>query len=95
MRTSCGDLVVAVTVQNVGGVSANNVKLTTATLSSPTTNGNPLPQSLGNLAAGQWAITIITFSGANNPSGAKRTLTIANSYNGGGTFTNKWKVSLP
>jgi len=44
---------------------------------------------------GQWATTIITFSGANNPPGAKRTLTIIYSYSGGGTFTDKWKVSLP
>ena len=94
VRTSCGDIGVGVTVQNVGGATANNVKLTTGTLSSPTTNGAPLPKSFGNLAAGQWATTVIILSGKNNPADAKRTLTLAGTYTGG-TFTDKWKVSLP
>jgi len=94
VRTNCGDIAVGVTVQNVGGATASNVKLTTGTLSSPTTNGAPLPKNLGNLAAGQWATTVVIFSGANNPSGAKKTLTFAGSYTGG-TFSDKGKVSLP
>ena len=83
-----------VTVQNIGGEVANNVRLTAATLSSPMTNGSPLPQSLGNLAPGQWATTVVTFSGANNPAGAKRTLRFDGTYSGG-VFTDKWKVTLP
>lgn len=94
VRTNCGDIAVGVTVQNTGGATANNVKLTTGTLSSPTTNGAPLPKSFGNLAPGQWATTVVIFASGNNSSGAKKTLTIAGTYTGG-TFTDKWKVSLP
>lgn len=94
VRTNCGDIAVAVTVQNTGGATANNVKLTTGTLTAPTTNGAPLPRNLGNLAPGQWATNVIIFPGANNPSGGKRTLTFGGTYTGG-TFTEKWKVSLP
>jgi hypothetical protein len=94
VRTNCGDIAVGVTVQNAGGATANNVKLTTGTLTSPTTNGAPLPKNFGNLAPGQWATTVVIFSGANNPQGAKRTLTFAGTYTGG-TFNDKWKVSLP
>jgi hypothetical protein len=83
-----------VTVQNAGGTTANNVRLTTGTLAAPTTNGTPLPQSLGNLGAGQWATRVITFSGTNNSAGQKRTLIFGGTYNGG-TFTDKWKVTLP
>ena len=81
-------------MQNIGGATANNVKLTSGTLSSPTTNGAPLPKNFGNLGAGQWATTVVIFSGGNNPAGAKRTLTFAGTYSGG-TFTDKWKVNLP
>ncbi len=94
VRTNCGDIAVAVTVQNIGGATANNVKLTTGTLTAPTTNGSPLPRNLGNLAPGQWATNVIIFPGANNPPGAKRTLTFGGTYTGG-TFSDKWKVSLP
>ncbi len=94
VRSNCGSISVAVTVQNTGGATANNVKLTTGTLTAPTTNGTPLPRNLGNLAPGQWSTSVITFSGTNNPAGQKRTLTFAGTYTGG-TFTDKWKVTLP
>jgi len=81
-------------VQNTGGTTAANVRLTAATLSSPTTNGSPLPQSLGNLAAGRWTTVLVTFSGRNNPAGAKRTLQVDGSFNGG-VFGDRWKVNLP
>jgi hypothetical protein len=69
--------------------------LTTATLAQPgNTNGTPVPQSLSNLAPGQWATRVISFSGTNNAPGQKRTLTFAGTYTGG-TFTQKWKVTLP
>jgi hypothetical protein len=94
VRSNCGSIAVGVTVQNAGGTTANNVRLTTGTLAAPTTNGTPLPQSLGNLGPGQWATRVITFSGTNNSAGQKRTLIFGGTYNGG-TFTDKWKVTLP
>jgi len=94
MRTSCGDIIVGISVQNTGGTTAVNVKLTGATLSTPTINGSPLPATFNNLAAGKWATVLLTFSGDNNPAGAKRTLTVNGTFNGG-VFTDKWKVTLP
>ena len=95
VRTNCGAIAVGVTVQNVGGATANNVKLTIATLVSPTTNGTPLPQNLGHLAPGQSATTVMTFSGTNNPPKQKRTLTLGGTYSNGATFSGTWKVTLP
>ena len=94
VRSNCGSIAVGVTVQNTGGTTANNVRLTTGTLAPPNTNGMPLPQSLGDLAPGQWSTRVVTFTGTNNPAGQKRTLTFGGTYNGG-TFTDKWKVTLP
>lgn len=94
VRSNCGSIAVGVTVQNAGGATANNVRLTTGELAQPVTNGTPLPQNLGNLAPGQWATRVITFSGTNHPAGKKRTLTFGGTYNGG-TFTEEWKVTLP
>ncbi|HEU4507941.1 MAG TPA: hypothetical protein VFR78_06875, partial [Pyrinomonadaceae bacterium] len=84
-----------VTVKNVGGATASNVKLTTATLVAPTTNGTPLPQTLGNLAPGQSVTTVISFSGTNNPPKQKRTLTVGGTYNNAAPFSGTWKVTLP
>ena len=81
-------------MQNTGGATAHDVTLTAATLSSPTTSGKPLPQNLRNIAPGQWATAIVTFSGANNPAGAKRTLSLNGTFNGG-AFTERLKVTLP
>lgn len=95
VRTNCGAIVVGVTVQNVGGATANNIRLTTATLVAPTTNGTPLPQHLGSLAPGQSVTTVMTFSGTSNPPKQKRTLTLGGTYSNGGTFNGMWKVTLP
>ena len=95
VRTNCGAIAVGVTVQNVGGVTANNVKLTVATLASPVTHGTPLPQNLGGLGPGQSATTVMTFSGTNNPPKQKRTLTLGGTYASGATFSGTWKVTLP
>ena len=95
VRTNCGAIAVGVTVRNLGGATANNVRLTTATLVSPTTNGTPLPQNLGNLGPGQSVTTVMTFSGTNNPAKQKRTLTLGGTYNNGATFSGSWKVTLP
>ncbi|HEX6283992.1 MAG TPA: hypothetical protein VFZ71_03915, partial [Pyrinomonadaceae bacterium] len=95
VRSNCGSIAIGVTVKNSGGVTANNVRLTTATLVSPTTNGTPLPQNLGNLAPGQSVTTVITFSGTNNPAKQKRTLTLGGIFNGSTPFSGQWKVTLP
>lgn len=84
----------AITLQNTGGTTAGNVTLTAATLSAPTSNGGPVPKNVGNLAPGQWGTAVVMFSAAGNPAGAKRTLKVDGTFNGG-AFTQKWKVNLP
>lgn len=94
VRSNCGSIALGVIVKNTGGVTASNVRLTTGTLVQPTTNGTPLPQSLGNLAPGQSVTSVLTFSGTNNPAKQKRTLTVGGTH-GGGSFSEQWKVTLP
>jgi hypothetical protein len=77
-----------------GGAIAHDGIGIVNTLASPNVNGSPLPKSFGNLAPSQWSTTVVIFSGKNQSSGAKRTLTFAGSYTGG-TFNEKWKVTRP
>jgi hypothetical protein len=94
VRSGCGDVAVAVTVQNVGGTTANNVTITTSTLSSPKTDGAPLPRNFGNLAPGQWATTVLSFAGSQHPSGSTRILQVDGSHSTG-TFFIKKNVAIP
>ncbi|MBA3323366.1 MAG: hypothetical protein H0T45_18245 [Pyrinomonadaceae bacterium] len=90
-----GNVQAEVTIQNQGTGIASSVTLTQATLSSPTTAGAPLPQSFGNLGAGQSATRTVTFSGTNNPPGANRVLQLRGNYNGGTSFSSARSVILP
>ena len=63
-----------ITVQNIGSETANNVTVTTAKLGS--TNGTPLPQSLGNLAPGATVNAVVNF---------------ANSTPGASSVLNRWR----
>jgi hypothetical protein len=78
-----------VTVSNTGTATANSVTLTTAKLGA--VDGVPLPQNLGNIAAGANVVTNVTFSGA--PSGVQ-TLQIGGTHSAG-TFTSSRKVNAP
>lgn len=94
VRSGCGDLAVAVTVQNTGGTTATNVTISASTLSLPKTDGAPLPRNFGNLAPGQWATTVVTFAGNQHPAGATRILRVEGSH-GDGTFTINKSVTIP
>ncbi|MBC7932419.1 MAG: DUF4214 domain-containing protein [Rubrivivax sp.] len=91
--TRQGDTVVAsFKVENQGVVTANDVTLTEATLSQPTVNGQPLPQTLGTLAPGQSANTSVTFA---SPGTGVRVLRLRGTFNGGGSFGRSQRVTLP
>jgi hypothetical protein len=81
--------VARVTVSNTGTATANSVTLTTANLGA--VNGVPLPQNLGNIAAGANVVTTVTFSGA--PSGVQ-TLQIGGNHSAG-SFTSSRRVNAP
>jgi hypothetical protein len=81
--------VATVTVSNTGTATANSVTLTTAKLGA--VNGTPLPQNLGNIAAGASVVTTVTFAGA--PSGVQ-TLQIGGTHTAG-TFNSSRKVNAP
>ena len=89
-RPASSTVLAAVTVQNIGSVTANNVMLTTAKLGA--TNGTPLPQSLGNLAPGGSVSTIVNFS--NSTPGVSSTLTLGGTYTGG-PFSSTKRVTIP
>ena len=89
-RPASSTVLADVTVQNIGSTAANNVMLTNAKLGS--TNGTPLPQSLGNLAPGASVSTTVNFS--NSTPGANSTLTLGGTYTGG-TFSSNKRVTIP
>ena len=89
-RTSPTNVQVNYSVQNTGTVTANNVTLTTARLGS--TNGEPLPQPLGDIAPGASAGGTVNFT--NSTPGAASTLTLGGTYTGG-TFNSNRRVTIP
>jgi hypothetical protein len=89
-RTSPTNVLANYTVQNIGSTTAANVMLTTAKLGS--TNGTPLPQSLGNIAPGGSASGDVNFT--NSSPGTASTLTLGGSYTGG-SFSSTKRVTVP
>jgi hypothetical protein len=89
-RANTSTVVGAITVQNIGSVIANDVTLTTAKLG--TTNGTPLPQSLGNLAPGEFAVVTVNFN--NSTPGSSSVLAAGGTYTGG-TFSSSKRVTIP
>jgi hypothetical protein len=81
--------VATVTVSNTGTATANSVTLTTAQLGA--VGGTPLPQNLGNIAAGASVVTNVSFAGA--PSGVQ-ILQIGGTHSAG-TFNSSRKVNAP
>ncbi|HET6980347.1 MAG TPA: S8 family serine peptidase [Pyrinomonadaceae bacterium] len=90
VRQNATTVVANITLQNIGAVTANNVVLNNAKLG--TTNGTPLPQSLGNLAPGATVNTTVNFT--NSTPGAASNLAIGGTYTGGSFSTTK-RVTIP
>ena len=89
-RSDSSTVRATVTVQNIGSDPANNAVLTTAKLGS--TNGTPLPQNLGNIAAGASATTQVNFT--NSTPGASSTLVVGGTYTGG-NFSSTKRLTIP
>ena len=89
-RTSSSNVQASYTVTNTGTLPADNVMLTTANLGS--TVGTPLPQSLGSIAPGSSASSVVNFN--NSTPGAASTLSLGGTYTGG-TFSSTRRVTIP
>jgi len=88
-RTSPSTVQAAITIQNIGALTASNTMLTTAQLGA--TSGTPLPQSLGALAPGASVMTTVNF---NNSTAGASTLKVAGTYTGG-SFSSNARVTVP
>lgn len=92
-KQSGGGYQAVVTITNNGTGTAQNVKLTAATLGSAT--GSPLPISLGNIApGGGTAITVVTFSSSAGADGAAAAERYSGTYTGG-SFGGSIRATLP
>ncbi len=92
-KLSGGGYQAVVTITNNGTGTAQNVKVTAATLGSAT--GTPLPISLGNIApAGGSAITVVTFSSSAGADGAPAAERYTGTYTGG-SFGGSIRATLP
>jgi hypothetical protein len=82
----------AVVIANSGDADALNVVLTTATVGS--TNGAPLPQSVGTVKAGSSATVTVTFPLSAGTGGQATVAKFGGTYTGG-TFSGSTRVTLP
>jgi subtilisin-like proprotein convertase family protein len=89
-RTTGSNVLVNYTLTNNGTLPADNTMLTTAKLGS--TNGTPLPQSLGSIAPGASVSGMVNFN--NMTPGAASTLSLGGTYTGG-SFSSSRRVTIP
>jgi glucosylceramidase len=92
-----GSFQATVTVTNLGSGTANDVQLSTAALG-PATGSTlpqgPLPQSLGSIAPGGYATTVVNFPATAGSSGATVIERYSGSYNRG-SFNGSLRAVLP
>jgi hypothetical protein len=91
-RLADGSYQAAVTVKNIGGATAPNVRLTGATLGPAA--GSVLPQSLGAIASGASVTTTVTFPASAGAPGAAVVQKYAGTYTGG-TLGGSIRAILP
>jgi subtilisin-like proprotein convertase family protein len=89
-RTDGTTVNASITIRNIGTTTATNVMLNTARLGS--TNGTPLPQSLGSLAPGASVTTAVNFN--NSTPGSASILALGGTFTGG-TFSSTRRVTIP
>ena len=92
MARTGGQVVVTLTIANTGGTAAQNVTVTAAKIG--TTNGAPVPQSLGTVAAGGSVQAVVNFPGTVGAAGTASSITISGTYTGG-TFGSSGRIKLP
>jgi subtilisin-like proprotein convertase family protein len=89
-RTNSTTVSAAITITNIGSLTANSVVLNTARLGA--TSGTPLPQNLGNIAPGASVTVNVSFT--NSTPGANSTLSVGGTFTGGQFSSNK-RVTIP
>lgn len=90
VRTDPTTVSATIRVENIGTLPADTSVLSTAKLG--TTDGAPLPQSLGSIGPGGSATVTVQFT--NSTPGASSTLSAGGTYNGG-TFSGTKRVTIP
>jgi hypothetical protein len=88
-RTSPSTVQAVITIQNIGALTASNTLVTIAKLG--TTDGTPLPQSLGSIAPGASAVATVNF---NNSTPGASTLKVGGTYSTG-SFSSNVRVTVP
>ncbi len=96
-RDSGGNLLVTITVANVGGTAAENVVLTNLAING--VRGGGLPVSLGSIAAAESSTVTLHLPGTAGVPGAAGVLAVGGYYSGGsfngGSFNYASRVTLP
>jgi hypothetical protein len=90
-------LIAALSLMNEGNTAVVNVRVTSIALPGAMLAGQPLPMSLGDIAAGATRSIFVTFSGTFAP-GSKYTITVGGSYLGSGSshsFEAQSALQLP
>jgi|SRR5579884_1220225 len=88
-----GVITATISLKNTGYLSANNLTITNSSIGFTGTTST-LPMNLGNLAAGSTATASLTYPGSAGSSGAKRTLYVRGTFDGG-SFSLSTPVILP
>ncbi len=91
-RNANNDIVAAVTLADTGGTAAQDVILTTFTISSVA--GTPLPQSMGTIQAQSFAGGTVVVPGSAVKSGAVAVIGISGTF-AGGKFSTGTKMTAP
>jgi len=91
-RDSSGNILAAITLNNIGYNTAANVTITKATLNAVA--ATTLPVSAGSIAAGSSGAASLTFPGSAGSKGQVVSLKVSGTFTGG-TFSGSLKVTLP
>lgn len=92
--SSSGEIVVQITVANTGTSTATAVRLTAVRIGTTPTTAT-LPVMLGDIGAGQTAITVVRVPGTAGATRAPGTLTITGQYGTASSFGGTARVILP
>jgi hypothetical protein len=92
-RDGSNNVVVQLTLTNVGGTIANNVTVTSLKVGAVSAPG--LPMVAGNIAPNTSAVLTINMGSPVGASGTASSLTLAGTYSGAGTFSSSARITLP
>jgi hypothetical protein len=92
LTRSGSNVIVQLTITNIGGTAASNVVLTGVKVGAD--SATPLPKAIGTIAAGTSASTTVTVPGSVGASGAASSLSVSGTYSGE-TFGSSYRLTLP